>query len=41
MIAGLTSYPFLFSPDFNYYIDFDYEGDSFVVRDVNKNGSIE
>jgi hypothetical protein len=41
MLSGVTSYPFLFSPNFQFYIDVDYEGDSFVVRDVSKNGSVE
>jgi len=37
----VTSYPFLFSPDFSYYLDIDDEGDTFIVRDVKKNGSVE
>ena len=41
LLSGVTSFPFLFSPDFSYYIDIDYQGDSFIVRDVKKNGSIE
>ena len=31
----------MFSPNFDFYIDVDYEGDSFVVRDINKNGAVE
>jgi hypothetical protein len=40
-LSGITSYPFLFSPNFEFYIDVDYEGDSFVVRDISKNGAVE
>ena len=41
LLSGVTSYPFLFSPDFSYYLDIDYKGDTFIVRDVENNSSVE
>jgi hypothetical protein len=40
MLAGACSYNFLFSPNFRYYIDVDYEGDTFIIRDALKNGEV-
>jgi len=31
----------LFSPNFEYYIDVDYEGDTFIVRNIEKNSAVE
>ena len=39
-LAGSTSYNFLFSPSFRYYIDIDYEGDTFLVRDIKKSDKV-
>ena len=40
LLAGESSYNFLFSPNFKFYIDVDFEGDTYIVRDVVDNGSV-
>jgi len=39
-LAGKSSFNFLFSPNFKFYIDVDYEGDNYIVRDVVDNCSV-
>ena len=39
LLAGKCSFNFLFSPNFRYYIDVDYEGDVFMVVDTKKDKS--
>ena len=40
MLAGRCSYNFLFSPNFRFYIDVDYEGDTFIIRDAVNDGEV-
>lgn len=40
LLAGESSYNFLFSPNFKFYIDCDFEGDTYIVRDVVDNCSV-
>jgi hypothetical protein len=36
LLAGTCSYNFLFSPNFRYYLDVDYEGGEFMVIDSKR-----
>ena len=41
LLAGNCSYNFLFSPSFEYYLDANYQGNEFIIRDVERNGKIQ